>query len=103
MGRSRIQMGSSDDGSASDDELPDPERRPDSAASRITDDEDISGFIVDEEGKPIERKKTRRKHIFEDSQRQLAEDIFGVAFDYDEFDQYEEKSDVSESDEYDEE
>ena len=39
-------------------------------------------FIVDEEGKPIERKKSRKKHIFDDSQRQLAEDIFGVAFDY---------------------
>jgi hypothetical protein len=29
-----------------------------------------------------ERKKQRKKHIFDDSQRQLAEDIFGVAFDY---------------------
>ena len=37
---------------------------------------------MDEEGKPIERKKSRKKHIFDDSQRQLAEDIFGVAFDY---------------------
>lgn len=105
--RSRIQIGSSDEGSGSgsdDGDLPDPERRGrDSAASRETDEEDLSSFIVDEEGRPIERKKTKRKHIFEDSQRQLAEDIFGVAFDYDEFDQYDEKSDVSESDEYDEE
>merc|ERR1712173_253716 len=103
--RSRIQIGSSDDGSGSgsDDDLPDPERRGrDSAASReITDDEDISNFIVDEEGRPIERKKTKRKHIFEDSQRQMAEDIFGVAFDYDEFDQYDQKTDESESDDYD--
>merc|ERR1712096_337839 len=51
--------------------------------------EDISNFIVDEEGRPIERKKAKRKHIFEDSQRQLAEDIFGVAFDYEEFEQFE--------------
>ena len=71
--RSRIQVGSSDDGSGSgsDDDLPDPDKRRsgrDSAASRETDNEDISDFIVDEEGRPIERKKTKKKHIFEDSQ-----------------------------------
>merc|ERR1712200_100318 len=44
---------------------------------------------VDGEGKPIVRKKTKKKHIFDDSQRQLAEDIFGVAFDYEEFEQFE--------------
>ena len=48
-------------------------------------DDGIQDFIVDEEGKPIERKKGRKKHIFDDSQRQLAEDIFGVAFDYEVF------------------
>merc|ERR1712156_763723 len=110
--RKRIQMASSDeDGSdvggarsGSDDDLPDPQRARSRSGSRGgSDEEDISNFIVDEEGRPIERKKTKRKHIFEDSQRQMAEDIFGVAFDYDEFDQYDEKSDVSESDEYDDE
>merc|ERR1711972_1020605 len=50
--------------------------------------------IVDEEGRPIERKKAKRKHIFEDSQRQLAEDIFGVAFDYEEFEEEEEKDET---------
>merc|ERR1712183_964935 len=109
--RSRIQINSSDDddGSArsSDDDLPDPERRGgrDSASrgGEPSDDEDISNFIVDEEGRPIERKKAKRKHIFEDSQRQLDEDIFCVAFDYDEFEQYDQKSDESESEDYDDE
>merc|ERR1719206_568490 len=108
--RSRIQIDSSDDGrsgSGSDDDLPDPERRGgrDSASrgGEGSDEEDISNFIVDEEGRPIERKKAMRKHIFEDSQRQLAEDIFGVAFDYDEFEQYDQKTDESESDDYDDE
>merc|ERR1739845_20130 len=109
--RSRIQMDSSDDdagsgGHSSEDDLPDPERRTgrSSAMSREGSDEDIGNFIVDEEGRPIERKKAKKKHIFEDSQRQLAEDIFGVAFDYDEFEQYDdEKEDLSESDEYEDE
>merc|ERR1712126_36704 len=105
--RKRIQMDSSDDEGgqrSSDDDLPDPESRKggDSASEMISDGEDIGGFIVDEQGRPIERKKAKKKHIFEDSQRQLAEDIFGVAFDYDEFDQYA-GSEESESDEYDEE
>merc|ERR1719422_2095562 len=108
--RKRIQMASSDeDGSdgggarsGSDDDLPDPQRARSRSGSRGgSDEEDIGGFIVDEEGRPIERKKAKRKHIFEDSQRQLAEDIFGVAFDYDEFEQYDQKSDESESDDYD--
>ena len=43
---------------------------------------DVDDFIVDDEGNPIQRKKQRKKHIFDDSARQLAEDIFGVAFDY---------------------
>ena len=104
--RKRIQMDSdSDDGSeagggggggrrsGSDDDLPDPERR---ARSASPEEGDIGDFIVDEDGRPIERKKTKRKHIFEDSQRQLAEDIFGVAFDYEEFE--EEEKEESESD-----
>merc|ERR1711881_137900 len=100
--RKRIQMASSDedegsdgrdddrrggDRSGSDEDLPDPESRRARSVSGGggSDEEDIDNFIVDEEGRPIERKKSKRKHIFEDSQRQLAEDIFGVAFDYEEF------------------
>merc|ERR1719420_2806015 len=88
--------------SGSDDDLPDPQRARSRSGSRGgSDEEDIGGFIVDEEGRPIERKKAKRKHIFEDSQRQLAEDIFGVAFDYDEFEQYDEKSESDVSEDYD--
>ena len=100
--RSRIQMDESSGGS-SEDELPDPERqgRHSAASGALSDEDDIGGFIVDEEGKPIERKKKKKTYRFDDSQRQLAEDIFGVAFDYEEFDQFDDKSDVSESDDYD--
>merc|ERR1719342_195952 len=87
---------------SSDDDLPDPESRKDSASEMASDGEDIGGFIVDEQGRPIERKKAKKKHIFEDSQRQLAEDIFGVAFDYEEFEEEEDK-DETESDYSDEE
>jgi len=80
--RSRSRSGSGDD------ELPDPERRRSRSGSG-DDEDDVNDFIVDEEGKPIEKKKSKKRHIFEDSQRQLAEDIFGVAFDYEEFEQYE--------------
>merc|ERR1719347_643129 len=103
--RKRIQMDSSEDErgpGSSDDDLPDPESRKDSASEMASDGEDIGGFIVDEQGRPIERKKAKKKHIFEDSQRQLAEDIFGVAFDYDEFEQYED-AEESESEDYDDE
>ena len=90
-------------GGSSEDELPDPERqgRHSAASGALSDEDDIGGFIVDEEGKPIERKKKKKTYRFDDSQRQLAEDIFGVAFDYEEFDQFDDKSDVSESDDYD--
>ena len=50
-------------------------------------------------------KKDRKKkhHIFSDSARQAAEDIFGVAFDYDDFEGYgeDEEEDDEEEDEYD--
>ena len=50
-------------------------------------------------------KKDRKKkhHIFSDSARQAAEDIFGVAFDYDDFEGYgeDEEEDDDEEDEYD--
>lgn len=102
--RSRIQMGSSSESSGED--LPDPERhdgRHSAASGMVTDEDELANFIVDEEGKPIERKKKKKTYRFDDSQRQLAEDIFGVAFDYEEFDQLEDRSDISESDDYDDE
>ena len=49
---------------------------------------------------PIQREKKRTRHIFSDSARQNAEDIFGVAFDYGEFEEYgEDADDVSEAEE----
>ena len=68
-------------------------------------DDDDDGFIVDAEGKPIERKKVKKKHIFDDESKQMAEDIFGVAFDYEEFEQFEGsggESEASEAEEDDE-
>ena len=45
-------------------------------------------------------KKDRKKkhHIFSDSARQAAEDIFGVAFDYDEFEGYGDDEEAERSD-----
>lgn len=49
---------------------------------------------------PIQREKKRTRHIFSDSARQNAEDIFGVAFDYGEFEEYgDDADDVSEAEE----
>lgn len=64
--------------------------------------EDVNDFIVDEDGKPLKQKdpKKKKKHIFSDSARQMAEDIFGVAFDYEEFEDYGD-DDVDEEDDED--
>lgn len=62
--------------------------------------EDVNDFIVDEHGRPIQReRKLKKKHIFEDEQRQMAEDIFGVDFDYEDFEQYGDEEYESEDDE----
>ncbi|XP_047991435.1 transcription elongation factor SPT6 [Leguminivora glycinivorella] len=47
---------------------------------------DADDFIVDDDGKPIAKKK--RKPIFTDASLQEGQDIFGVDFDYDEFEKY---------------
>ena len=97
-----------DDSREEDGDLPDP----DSVAAAGEGDgdgyesEDVNDFIVDEDGQPIKRdRKQKKKHIFTDSARQMAEDIFGVAFDYDEFEQYggdEYESDEEEDEDMDE-
>lgn len=62
-------------------------------------DEDDDGFIVDDEGRPIKEKKNKRKHVYHDAALQEAQDIFGVDFDYDEFEKYDEDNeDVSDDD-----
>ncbi|XP_040577453.1 transcription elongation factor SPT6 [Lepeophtheirus salmonis] len=75
-------------------------------AEKAMEEDEDDGFIVDEDGVPIQKRRKKKKtHIFEDSARQLAEDIFGVAFDYEEFedDRVEEESDDEEEDDYDDE
>uniref|UniRef100_A0A182J0J1 Transcription elongation factor SPT6 n=1 Tax=Anopheles atroparvus TaxID=41427 RepID=A0A182J0J1_ANOAO len=66
---------------------------------------DADDFIVDDDGVPISDKRKKRKHIFTDASLQEGQDIFGVDFDYDEFekydDEYEEGSEAE--DEYEEE
>ncbi|XP_044731246.1 transcription elongation factor SPT6 isoform X2 [Chrysoperla carnea] len=66
---------------------------------------DADDFIVDDDGRPIADKRKKRKPIFTDAALQEAQDIFGVDFDYDEFDKYdqddyEEEEDEEEIDEY---
>lgn len=68
---------------------------------------DADDFIVDDDGRPISEKKKKSKPRFHDQSLQEGQDIFGVDFDYDEFekydeDEYEEESDVDD-DEYEDE
>ncbi|XP_018906474.2 transcription elongation factor SPT6 isoform X2 [Bemisia tabaci] len=66
---------------------------------------DADDFIVDDEGRPIASRK-KKKPIFADAALQEAQDIFGVDFDFDEFDRYgdeydeEEEEEEEEDDEY---
>lgn len=64
---------------------------------------DIDDFIVDEEGQPISRGKKKKPVIHTDKSLQIAQDIFGVDFDFADFDQYDEEEDEEDYDEYDEE
>lgn len=65
-----------------------------------TDDDD--GFIVDDDGRPIAEKRKKRKPIFNDAALQEAQDIFGVDFDFDEFEKFGDEYEEEEEDEYDE-
>nr|XP_033334830.1 transcription elongation factor SPT6-like [Megalopta genalis] len=66
--------------------------------------EDEDDFIVDGDGVPITEKKKKRKPIFSDAALQEAQDIFGIDFDYDEFEKYGEdgfeEEEEEEEDEY---
>lgn len=67
---------------------------------------DADDFIVDDDGRPITEKKKKTKRIFNDAHLQEGQDIFGVDFDYDEFDKYDEDEYEDESegeDEYEQE
>uniref|UniRef100_A0A7G3AZW4 Transcription elongation factor SPT6 n=1 Tax=Lutzomyia longipalpis TaxID=7200 RepID=A0A7G3AZW4_LUTLO len=50
---------------------------------------DADDFIVDDDGVPITQRKKTRRPIFGDAILQEGQDIFGVDFDYDEFEKYE--------------
>ncbi|XP_033218943.1 transcription elongation factor SPT6 isoform X2 [Belonocnema kinseyi] len=60
-------------------------------------------FIVDDDGRPIAEKRKKKKPIFSDAALQEAQDIFGVDFDYDEFDKYEDEYEEDEEEEEEEE
>ncbi|XP_068086670.1 transcription elongation factor SPT6 [Anabrus simplex] len=59
-------------------------------------------FIVDDDGQPIKDRRKKRKPIFTDAALQEAQDIFGVDFDYDEFEKYGEDEYEDEEEEEDE-
>ncbi|KAA0186889.1 hypothetical protein HAZT_HAZT009216 [Hyalella azteca] len=61
---------------------------------------DEEDFIVDDQGKPIQ--KSKKKAIFEDEGLEAARDIFGCDFDYGDFEQYDAEG-VVDSDEADDE
>ncbi|XP_072949426.1 transcription elongation factor SPT6 [Epargyreus clarus] len=83
------------------------ENRSESAAPRDAeyddDNEDMESdaddFIVDDNGRPIADRKKKRKPIFTDASLQEGQDIFGVDFDYDEFEKYGEEDYEDEEDE----
>ncbi|CAL8137322.1 unnamed protein product [Orchesella dallaii] len=64
-------------------------------------------FIVDDEGRPLKEVRRKRKPIFTDATLQEAQDIFGVDFDYEDFEKYEdeyyEEDEDEEEDEYEDE
>ncbi|XP_076244162.1 transcription elongation factor SPT6 isoform X2 [Calliopsis andreniformis] len=67
--------------------------------------EDEDDFIVDGDGVPITEKRKKKRPIFSDAALQEAQDIFGVDFDFDEFEKYgdEFEEEEEEEDEYQEE
>lgn len=56
----------------------------------MSEESDADDFIVDDYGNSISEKKRKRRPVFTDAALQEGQDIFGVDFDYDEFDKYDE-------------
>nr|CAD7428568.1 unnamed protein product [Timema monikensis] len=95
-----------DDGSDHDEDRVSDKGRPEVERFEDEDEEgdysDADDFIVDDDGQPISDKRKKRKPIFSDAALQEAQDIFGVDFDYDEFEKYDEfDEDEDEEDDYD--
>ncbi|XP_041456554.1 transcription elongation factor SPT6-like isoform X2 [Lytechinus variegatus] len=62
---------------------------------------DPDDFIVDDSGQPIGKKKKKgHKHRYTDSALQEAQDIFGLDFDFDEFEGYGDDYEEAEEEEY---
>ncbi|XP_063966332.1 transcription elongation factor SPT6-like isoform X1 [Lytechinus pictus] len=62
---------------------------------------DPDDFIVDDSGQPIGKKKKKgHKHRYTDSALQEAQDIFGLDFDFDEFEGYGDEYEEAEEEEY---
>ncbi|XP_055550196.1 transcription elongation factor SPT6 [Wyeomyia smithii] len=62
------------------------------------DESDADDFIVDDDGVPISDKRKKKRPIFTDASLQEGQDIFGVDFDYEEFEKYDEDEYEYESD-----
>lgn len=77
----------------------------DNAEEDDDEESDADDFIVDDDGNPISDKRKKKKHVFTDASLQEGQDIFGVDFDYEEFEKYDddEYEDESEVDEYEDE
>jgi len=87
--RKRIRMESGSDDSASEPEGQDQDAIPELDEQQDGYESDPNDFIVDAEGRPLRTERKKKKtHLFQDEERQMAEDIFGVKFDYGEFEQY---------------
>ncbi|XP_034935114.1 transcription elongation factor SPT6-like [Chelonus insularis] len=61
---------------------------------------DSDDFIVDDDGRPVAERRRKKRAMFSDIALQEAQDIFGVDFDYDEFEQYEDEDYEEEEDQY---
>jgi len=66
-------------------------------------DSEDDGFIVDDEDRPLTDSRKRRKPIFADHTLQAAQDIFGVDFDYNDFEKYGDEYHEEEDDDYEDE
>lgn len=63
----------------------------------MSEESDADDFIVDDYGNSISEKKRKRRPVFTDAALQEGQDIFGVDFDFDEFDKYSEDGYADES------
>merc|ERR1712223_1320592 len=95
--RKRIRMESGSDDSASEPEGQDQDAIPELDEQQDGYESDPNDFIVDADGKPLRTERKKKKtHLFQDEERQMAEDIFGVKFDYGEFEQYGDEEEMEE-------